>query len=77
MKITRPSKENNENELERLAIIANEGCDKCPECGYPNNPAPINRIWHDYRKGWLKVTRYICKKCGCEYQSEPFKIWNE
>lgn len=72
MKIIKSSKEI--KDLEQLAIIANIGCEICPECGNSCKPAPIKKNWYEPKKGCMKVTCYICENCGCEYESEPYQF---
>lgn len=72
MRITKSSKDNKKYEL--LAIKANIGCEKCPECGNLNTTRiPTQKSWYSPLKGHMKVTCYKCEVCGCEYESEPFK----
>lgn len=56
-------------------ISAHDGCEKCPCCGF--NRYPMSDGSYTFKRGFinkttLKVDKYKCLACGCEWESDPY-----
>ena len=74
MKITKTASK--AAEYKRNQEIANAGCDVCPCCGETKSVMPTAQI--SWLKGFLRMKHmrcdyYICRKCGAEWESEPYQ----
>ena len=79
MKILKKSK-NNYTDFEKKRMIANKGCNVCPNCGETKefyfdggDMKGIDKgsiIYHD--KFACRTDVYTCFTCGCEWESDPY-----
>lgn len=72
MLITKPRDSEDPRRLQKKLAFA--GCNKCPECG---EVLRNEQEYNEYRRHlfWYEkssVTKYICKSCGCHYETDPY-----
>ena len=72
MQITFTKQQADDNEERKRK--ANEGCDKCPCCGYkPENRVVIEEKHIGLFKTWV-IDKYHCPKCDARWQSDRYYI---
>lgn len=74
MKITKPANSENPKIIQRKLALSE--CEKCPCCG--SNRSHLDSQQYTYtnthflwKETW-EVMEFTCRKCGCEFESDPY-----